>query len=656
MGLHGDISKYNERRKKRLDERKKRYNLDFEVGDFAPDEPGDKGTSGHGNTRLPYGLCKAAGIETEGMTPTEAWEALEGKTGIKAKEAYEKLEKEGTAEKLAKEAEKLSKKKKKKVKDPEEVAGTEDFEEKMTFAPDKPLPPLTPTTFNSTIATLKSGSSSVKEFAKKIAEQIMPRIVKGQTVSAGGHQYYCNGEGFETESGEERTRAFVAFRLAKYSKESGSSLSLMNSSSVHGAKESEKAAAKASANSQFHSAMVAAMNTVKSATIHPRGKCSKHVKLVLDEVPIGSKIKFAVINEYSGEITTETAEKVGDDLYYLSSGSKRDARELSRTITTALQESQIPTLDAVDLSLPNELMTTGGYKYTEKPVVASKPAPSSAPHKTVTAAMKSALKKTGTAIKALKTPTITTSKLPTLKNDSKTRSAWRTFHSKMFKKADVEAIEQGMKRLFEENELCMNRKGSGLLRLLHSGFKNQIEVLEGADTTKASYENPDERRVASLKLFGTPKDTKAEEYEKYGYLGNPWSYDGDYGKTYGDVVFVFDKEKLRDRLTYTLGDSLGPSVNRGMVAGRYGETPSFEGWYLSRPKAKALKMLKEGASLGEILSATKNAYLELQFHGPLTMSDVKCIVFQSEMAYKSYVTAEMQAAFDELGIEVSFKG
>jgi len=34
------------------------------------------------STRLPYGLCKSEGIDTEGMTPREAWKAYEGKTGI----------------------------------------------------------------------------------------------------------------------------------------------------------------------------------------------------------------------------------------------------------------------------------------------------------------------------------------------------------------------------------------------------------------------------------------------------------------------------------------------------------------------------------------------------------------------------------------------
>ena len=31
-----------------------------------------------GNTRLPYALCKQAGIDTTGFTPSECWAALQG--------------------------------------------------------------------------------------------------------------------------------------------------------------------------------------------------------------------------------------------------------------------------------------------------------------------------------------------------------------------------------------------------------------------------------------------------------------------------------------------------------------------------------------------------------------------------------------------------
>ena len=54
---------------------------------------GGKG-GGHGNTRLPYGIAKNEGINTEGMTPSEVWAALEGK-GYSASDVYAEVKKTG---------------------------------------------------------------------------------------------------------------------------------------------------------------------------------------------------------------------------------------------------------------------------------------------------------------------------------------------------------------------------------------------------------------------------------------------------------------------------------------------------------------------------------------------------------------------------------
>lgn len=46
----------------------------------------------HGNTCLPFGLCKRYGIElSENATPRQAWDALYNKKGIQPKQVYEKL-------------------------------------------------------------------------------------------------------------------------------------------------------------------------------------------------------------------------------------------------------------------------------------------------------------------------------------------------------------------------------------------------------------------------------------------------------------------------------------------------------------------------------------------------------------------------------------
>ena len=49
----------------------------------------EEATNGGNRYSLPYGLCKSVGINTEGMTPREAWEAWQNKTG-KTKEQAEK--------------------------------------------------------------------------------------------------------------------------------------------------------------------------------------------------------------------------------------------------------------------------------------------------------------------------------------------------------------------------------------------------------------------------------------------------------------------------------------------------------------------------------------------------------------------------------------
>ena len=75
-----DIEKYRQRRAKRLARR------------FDDEEENNNVKKGsHGNTRLPFGLCKKMGIDVGGdWTPRDAWDALKGK-GVSAKEEYKKL-------------------------------------------------------------------------------------------------------------------------------------------------------------------------------------------------------------------------------------------------------------------------------------------------------------------------------------------------------------------------------------------------------------------------------------------------------------------------------------------------------------------------------------------------------------------------------------
>lgn len=76
-------------RKRRIQRLRARYDVDEE-------ENSGGGKGGHGNTRIPFGLCQREGITVDPKwTPKDAWNALEGK-GYSAKESYEKLRTTGT--------------------------------------------------------------------------------------------------------------------------------------------------------------------------------------------------------------------------------------------------------------------------------------------------------------------------------------------------------------------------------------------------------------------------------------------------------------------------------------------------------------------------------------------------------------------------------
>lgn len=82
------VKAYRRRRKMRLDARGYR-------SDDEPEEEGGRDAGGHGNTKLPFGLCQREGIEVQkGWTPHDAWEALAGR-GYNAKEVYEEIRKTG---------------------------------------------------------------------------------------------------------------------------------------------------------------------------------------------------------------------------------------------------------------------------------------------------------------------------------------------------------------------------------------------------------------------------------------------------------------------------------------------------------------------------------------------------------------------------------
>lgn len=90
---YDSVKEYRKRRAERLAAR-----MDADGDDDSAPAP-KKGGGGHGNTKLPFGLCQREGIDIQpGWTPQDAWKALEGK-GYSAGEAYKELKETGKVSK-----------------------------------------------------------------------------------------------------------------------------------------------------------------------------------------------------------------------------------------------------------------------------------------------------------------------------------------------------------------------------------------------------------------------------------------------------------------------------------------------------------------------------------------------------------------------------
>ena len=277
---------------------------------------------------------------------------------------------------------------------------------------------------------------------------------------------------------------------------------------------------------------------------------------------------------------------------------------------------------------------------------------------------------TGTKIPVKTSGKIEIQNLKTVVNAQKTRNAWAEQHKEY--EPYAEKVSAGMKYLFDDNEFCLNFKSDVLEGIIAKGFLNQLQTAAEADVEVKTHGDfsPDIRRQASHNMFGTPKDTAAEDYEKYGYLGNPFRESTEnrrYANQYGDTIAVLKKDRLKNRVTYTLRDSLDRGYNGLSVPGKDGDDPSWEGidWYgleavngkdgATYQPSEIMKNVMEApekkSKLEEVTSASAYGYVELQYHGELTISDVDTLIFTSIQSYKK-MTPEAREVLDKLGIKM----
>ena len=219
-------------------------------------------------------------------------------------------------------------------------------------------------------------------------------------------------------------------------------------------------------------------------------------------------------------------------------------------------------------------------------------------------------------------------------------------------KKDMETLQEGIQSVVDSNAYSMRVNAKDMQSIIDGGFKNQFETKTSGGTLSTR-----DRMTASYRLFGNDTlNMEDNEFEKYGYLGSndliadyKSSATGQYGKT----IVKFNKDRLNDRVTYTVGDSLGNALYNDVIGGKIGDKCSVSGVpvfstddLLDYFKESDLDLIDNADELAQIMGCR---YWELQFHGKLTIDDVDSVCFTK--TDRDLVTDEMIDQLKDRGVK-----
>lgn len=193
-------------------------------------------------------------------------------------------------------------------------------------------------------------------------------------------------------------------------------------------------------------------------------------------------------------------------------------------------------------------------------------------------------------------------------------------------------IEILMQQVFNEHDLGMNIKDSILEKVLNSKFMNTFETGSsggylGSTSTTGKISPTHSRLEAAHKLFGLPQrdlltqQLARTEYEKYGNLLDHnilRSMQNNTARSYGNVEVRFKKDKVV--ATWTAGDSLGVRYQPSLVSDP--KACSYDDFY-NTPTSSNIQT----ANLVEFKKKHISTYLELQYHGQLTVDCIESITY-----------------------------
>lgn len=247
-----------------------------------------------------------------------------------------------------------------------------------------------------------------------------------------------------------------------------------------------------------------------------------------------------------------------------------------------------------------------------------------------------AAKQRTAAAKATKTKKVTQSTkildTPTTKNyyehiNSEEAIRKREKFEKMFSKEDLKTMNTTMQKLANDGVPAMRVKSTKLNEIFNDGrFRTQH------DNTGFSggYFDPEYRKNISKKMFGWEEEPKATDFEKYGYLSSKdtnKAYISNVAGNYGDVLIEF-KDEVKDRTTLTFGDSLDDFYGKSPIPTPMRDVdistamfPSDGNDFLDFSEDLAAGKIDDAVL--DVLDYSDVYYIELQYHGELTLADIK---------------------------------
>lgn len=226
---------------------------------------------------------------------------------------------------------------------------------------------------------------------------------------------------------------------------------------------------------------------------------------------------------------------------------------------------------------------------------------------------------------------------------------------------DIAVMREGFKKMFDTHEYGMRVDSKILDKILDTHFMNQQE-----SGRSHGWHSEFGRSKASRELFGhnveldkVGIDGNGDFFEKYGYMPDDPIKDIEGGSSahwYGDALVTFKKDRVASRTTFTCADSLGGADNPRKCPGRAGSEPGWEGATHGRAQKIAdtfRKAAKEGRNVEP--REVAQSYLELQYHGRLTVDDVDALYIRPEYADR-YLTEKVKGQLKEKGVRIYIVG